>query len=398
MRVYFIDEWNSSRWNGIGTFRDIIVPGLFARGVDIALISLNSDCRDHELAKSSGILEIHVPYLLGGWRVNTSEVTRLLKDNINVADPCVFIVNHSPCADFIDSLRSDFPLCKVMFVIHDQGWCQALRGDAELLREIILSDSVPPIVSDRTVKEVRKCCLKEYEIYRRADIVVTLCESARKVALDVYGVPEHKVAMVSNALPGDYAVSLPPRNEARRLLGLREDDRILVFVGRAEVHKGMAAILRFAGLLADCDLYCRCAVIGALRNIAKYEKFITPAASRLIFPGHLSARELRMWYAAADVGVLSSYTEQCSFAALEMMASPMDLVSSSGFGLSDMFDSSVAYMCDPRPVNDDTAYIGRLKEGVISVLSLSDEHKDQIRQTRRKLLADKYSISAMLDG
>lgn len=392
--IYFIDEWNSSRWNGIGTFRDTLVPLLSELFAKVCLVSLNH-CSASFSAEERGDGKVfRIPFLPGGWRENGADIAAMLARSEPDSKKNVFIINHSPCAEFIREMKNKFPCSRFIFIVHDQGWCSMLMGDSSLLREIICDGSVPDIVSEQTARIVRKCCEDEKDIYDLADAVVTLCRGAYEVMAQVYKVPADKIFMIPNAFTG-FHPSLEEKSAVRKKLGVADDEILLMFVGRAERHKGMPAILRLAKEARAEFSRCRCVIPGSVGKIAVYESLLSEAASGVILTGHLSKSAICHWYAAADIGVLCSYTEQCSFAALEMMASDMTLVSSDGHGLADMFHSGNAFIAQMRPVNDDTEYIRRLLEAVKSAVDAPPGLKNKMKNAHKEALDSVFSPSNM---
>ena len=57
----------------------------------------------------------------------------------------------------------------------------------------------------------------------------------------------------------------------------------------------------------------------------------------MIYIGYLQKNELEKWYQLVDIGVLPSYSEQCSYTGIEMMMYSLPIVASDGFGVRNMF-------------------------------------------------------------
>ena len=56
-------------------------------------------------------------------------------------------------------------------------------------------------------------------------------------------------------------------------------------------------------------------------------------ASSVIYTGQLSRKEVMEWLEIADIGVISSYYEQCSYTTIEMMMYGLPIVASDGIGI-----------------------------------------------------------------
>lgn len=115
-------------------------------------------------------------------------------------------------------------------------------------------------------------------------------------------------------------------------------------------------------------------------------------------PGFMPKSELVKWYAAADVGVMVSYSEQCSFAALEMMDSGLLIVSSDGIGLRDMFaeeiNSFVAHIGNVIKVR---RYAKRISIAIEAALNSTSSQRKRYISYNHRLLGTKYSAATMAD-
>ena len=86
-------------------------------------------------------------------------------------------------------------------------------------------------------------------------------------------------------------------------------------------------------------------------------------AAKISYTGPIDKKELRRWYRIADVGVIPSFSEQCSYAGIEMMMHGLPIVASDGFGVRNMFQDGV---------NARTAQIGNRKKPKEFISSLTD--------------------------
>ena len=397
--VYWIDEHSSSKRNGIGTLRDMLLPRLSEMpGIRLTLISLNADTPDLEWTKHQGYDEISVPIIAGGnWRIHGDLIWPVL--NLYIGDKAnnVFMLNHSPCGDFIRSLKSLYPKSRITFTIHDQGWCTSLLGDSVLLREIIVDNVCPDIVSDETAAYVRDHFKKDLEIYDQVDAVVCLSASTEEVLKDIYGIPGDKLRIIPNGYEPAKRRRLS-KSAIRKRLGLRQDEELLIFVGRPAKYKGIEPLLKALSHLRDSHKNMRCLFTGSVSGFEKFWKDASKVAPNIVCIGQVPHGELQMWYAAADVGIMPSYSEQCSYAALEMMASGLAVVSSDGNGLRDMFkDNRNAMVAHIENVTDPDAYSLELASAIGRALLMTNNQRRRMAAENRRLLCDKFSVSGMIN-
>lgn len=398
INIIFVDEHNSSKQNGIGTYRDVLLPLLgHKKDFNIILISFNSDCFHLEVQKHDFGIEYALPFVAdGNWRGSGDIIWPLLRQYIPDNDRNIFMFNHSPSALNIASMKKMYPMSKVIFIIHDQGWCASLFGDASLLAAIE-NDGYSAKVSEETCANVHGYCANEHAIYDISDMIVCLSESTEHCLRTIYKVPDNKIARIFNGYPTDRC-GFSSKEIARRKLGLMPDDEILAFVARPVPHKGIIAILKTVEKLRKKHPRVRCALMGNPGGFLNYWEIGGKIAPNLILPGQLSQKQLRQWYSASDIGVISSYTEQCSYAALEMMNAGITIVSSDGNGLCDMFtDRQDAFVAHIGDVTDVESYTDRLAEKIEEAFSSSIKKRKHMASAARNLLRTKYSAEKMAD-
>lgn len=394
-KIFFIDEHNSSKHNGIGTYRDVLIPRLSQyTDVNITLISLNSECENLKVEQHSYGYEYAFPFVANGnWRDAGDLIWPLLRTYISDSTRNLFIFNHSPSAEFIESMKTQFPKSKSIFVIHDQGWCAPLFGSSKLLSHVLERHEVKGIEDSRK-KIVQDYCEKEKKIYKLVDKVVCLSKSTEAVLTQIYKEPDNKLTRIENG----YTVhrNLKNKDIVRRKLGIRENEELLIFAARPVPHKGIIPLLYALKILRKKRPYLKCVLAGTINGFSKYWDLGAQIASGLILPGYQTPKQMREWYSAADVGILSSYTEQCSYSALEMMNSGITIVSSDGNGLCDMFtngiDSLVVHIDN---VLDPKVYGRKLAQAIEKALELSQEQKLALSKGAKHLLRNKYSIELM---
>lgn len=391
---FFVDEQNSSFYNGIGTFRNTLIPRLKASGrVSVNLISLNSGEAEAREAKRSFGHEFMIPQRWGEWRGNGELIWKMLAEKIEDSATNIFMFNHSPCSEFMDAFKRRFTLSKTVFVIHDQGWCAPLMGDTRLITEI-MSDRIPEEVSEDTAASVTAGCFRERAIYRIADKVVCLSQATYDILRNVYRLDCSKIRLIHNG------VDIPRRPyakaRARKLLGLPQDGKLMIYAGRPQPHKGIEALFDALRQVFGDMPEIRCVLAGIPTGFARYWDIVQGAAHRLILPGQLSGPDLALWYCAADVAVQPSYTEQCSYSAMEMMGYGVPVVASDGLGLKEMFTDGVnAFVAGIGNVLDRKGYAGRLAEAIKTSLSAPAKTLKAMANENRQLVRSKYSADRM---
>lgn len=398
-KIFFVDESDSSKQNGIGTYRNIIISLMHeSREVHVSLISLNAEVPEFRIKERYYGKEYQIPKIgKENWRKQGDLICPLLRCFIQDSECNIFIFNHSPCDEFIDSLKNVFPYSKAVFIVHDQGWCEPLFGNIDLLSGI-LSGQRPERIPDNVIDFIYSYCEKERILYQKTDSVVVLSESTERIIKDIYGVINN-IVVIPNGYKRRHVCK--SKMHARQKLGIRSDDELLIFVARPRPYKGVSAVMHAIGELRQTHPNIRCAFIGDARGYAKFWETGKSVASNLILTDSLSQEELSLWYAAADLGVIASYSEQCSFAALEMMNAGLTIVTSDAIGQRDIFRyGENAILVRIEDIFDQENYGRRIAAAIEKALSIDDTKRKEMRFINRKLISagGKYSAEKMIEN
>jgi len=209
---------------------------------------------------------------------------------------------------------------------------------------------VPHIAMFHTLGEVKnRARVSEHEpepriegeraIAHAAERVVVASQEEQQQLVRLYGAEPGRIATVPCGVNLDMFRPIA-KEEARRQLGLRDDDRILLFVGRIEPLKGVDILLGAAARLEeepDCfvlvvggDSTARQGEVAHLRDLAS----ALGIAERVTFLGAVDHERLPLFYSAADVCVVPSFYESFGLVALEAMACGTPVVASRVGGLT----------------------------------------------------------------
>jgi len=230
-------------------------------------------------------------------------------------------------------------------IVHSHYWLSGVVGERLKTRW-----GAPHIVMFHTLGEVKnRSRISELEpaprinaeraIARGADRVVVASRDEQELLVRLYGADASRIAVVPCGVNLDLFQPVD-KEEARQKLGLRDDDRILLFVGRLEPLKGVDILLGAAAQL-ESETDCFVLVIGGdssaregemahLRHLAAE----LGISDRVNFLGAVDHEKLPLFYSAADVCVVPSFYESFGLVALEAMACGTPVVASRVGGLT----------------------------------------------------------------
>ena len=177
----------------------------------------------------------------------------------------------------------------------------------------------------------------ERELIAGADRVVAFSPHERDAMVRLYGADTNRITLapcgvdLSRFQPLDQA-------ESRRRLGLN-GEKVLLYVGRMELLKGLDLLVHAAAQMETCQ-GVRVLVVGGddgkQGEAARIRRLTQDLEVEEIFDfvGRVDQAELPVYYSAADVCVVPSFYESFGLAALESMACGTPVVASRVGGLS----------------------------------------------------------------
>ena len=184
---------------------------------------------------------------------------------------------------------------------------------------------------------------------READAVVAVSEHLRRVVVSRYGVPLERTHTIINGY-NTSIFGLQPQSRCRQALGLPENSRLIVYVGRLIEAKGLRELLQAFTLLAAKDESVHLSMIGdgVMRSeIARLAK-ASPAAARIYMPGALTPAQVANWLGACDVATLPSWSEGYPNVVVEALACGRPVVASRVGGVPEIVHEDNGILVPPR--------------------------------------------------
>lgn len=166
----------------------------------------------------------------------------------------------------------------------------------------------------------------EHAVARRADAVVVPSAYLAGIVRG-WGVPEHKLAVIENAVPPPKGAE--SREQARRALGL-DADVVVASAGRLLPHKGLDLLISATAAIASRFPSLKVVVAGdgPCRSALSDQARAAGLAETVWLPGTLDARGMNLLYRASDVFVLLSTYEGRSHVLLEALQAGLPVVAS----------------------------------------------------------------------
>ena len=395
--IYIIDEYISSKQNGVGTYVRHFAQMFDATDTQVNIISFNAEVKELCISADNGIYRYDIPFCAQGDFLNIGELEfSLLSLYIEDKYNNIFFVNHSPCVGLLKAIRANFPKSKIVFTIHDQGWTIPLLGNSKCLEELKRNRLVKiEGLNHRVASFVVKYCNEEKKMYNIVDAIICLSRSTYQLLHDFYGIDYHKLYFIPNCLPKAINIPFIEKDEARKILHLNDSEKVLLYVGRTSKTKGIIELLRVFERICYKIKNVRLVIVGEVHSLEEFTKLTPTSCSQITYTGLISSERLALWYASADIGIIPSYTEQCSYAALEMMHTPGVVVTTDGWGLDEVFNDKNAIIAPiQRKSNEiETKQLEEnLYSALIKALTLEEPDLDALKIQCRTLLENRYNF------
>lgn len=387
--IIIIDDLSTSRYNGVGTYVNRLAADCVSEGMKVSLVPLNSGSAEFNVEEKCGMTVYSFPVCSGGWFLKTGVQTgAVLRMNLADSEDNVFVINHSPCHDFMKALKKYFRKSRFVFVIHNQGWNSALLGNVDLIKAVLTEKKIDPKVGKEMTKYLRDYAKDEKRVYRLADAVICLSESTYRILKDIYRADMTNIHLIPNGVEPIAEDTTAYKKEARRSLGLREDETILLFAGRVTASKGLTPLLKGFSELCKEHEGLRLLIAGPGSETLGYiERTDIACRSRISCLGFVEADKMNTLYAAADICVIPSYTEQCSYVTLEMMTHGKPIVSSDSVGQKDILTDGKDAVLFSHGENSSE----ELKTAISKILLMAEQQRTALGKEARKTLSEKFS-------
>lgn len=396
--IYIFDEFQSSQNNGIGTYLQELLYCLKSLDCDICLIIFNAATNEFKIIKEGNIKKILFPVLRIQFVYCVEVVDKFLRLYISDNHDNIFFINHTPCDELIESLKINFPLSKVVFTIHDFWWTMPLMGDLEEYKNKILSNVIN-IKTEHSQDNLLKMYKKEKKMYELSDHIVCLSNDASSILQNVYKINKNKILCTVNGLRDikQKNISIIQKEKIKKELHLKNEDRILLFIGRPTQQKGIFDLITAVHSISKSYINIKLVIIGdgnevVMKEVINASKHIAPI---IIITGRLNKREVRKWLSIADIGIIPSYYEQCSYVAIEMMMYGLPIIASNGIGIRNMFTDGInAKIVQLRKRKNSHLYLSNLSSEIENLIKHPTLCK-HLSVGARKTYKEKFSIELM---
>ena len=198
------------------------------------------------------------------------------------------------------------------------------------------------VAENENINELRKRVnVLDIDIVHYVDRVICVTSFAKNTIWQLCQVPEYKIVTIHNGFgKKDDGVPITDLQKIalKRFLGFDEEERLILFVGALDEGKGVKHLTRAFDTLCKRFTKVRLVIVGD-GNYADIFDDAKGCWGKIALTGRITSDEVYQLYQIANIGVIPSIYEQCSYVALEMMKYGLPVVVTAAPGLRELYIS-----------------------------------------------------------
>ena len=178
---------------------------------------------------------------------------------------------------------------------------------------------------------------------KKSDRIVTISEFSKREIIGKLGYPEEKIEIVYPAVDRDIFKPIKNKNAVRKALGLKKDEKIVLYVGSEQPRQEFPALIRAFSEVRKRFQNAKLIKIGKPQWDGAREENIKIAGKEglevgkdIRFVDYVSEEELPFWYNASDVFVYPCSYTGFGIPPLEAMACGVSAITSNAASLPEI--------------------------------------------------------------
>lgn len=388
MNIYIFNEINLAAEYGIGTYVRELSNALKYSDIKICIVNLNSDKPQIKSEEIDGVFYLYFPSpiqwdkdLHAQWNLYHRNIVYWFRLHIENERKLIFHLNYNQKIGLAIELKKAFD-CRIVLTVHYLDWCFRLFGDLKRFREII--ETYPIVQNKKVIERIKEITQGEKEIFQIVDHIICLSTITRQILQDDYRINPEKISIVRNGLTDINCIF--DKSLWRKKFNVLSNVPIILFVGRMDGMKGLTYALRAFKIVLNTHPDCRFVIVGN----GDFDNHMIECEDiwmNVVWTGFINREKLYELYAIADIGLLPSFHEQCSYVAIEMMMHGLPIIGTST-GLYEMVENNITGLLVPVIEQTDRMEIDSslLAEKILYLLESPAEAKRMGQNGRRRYL------------
>ncbi len=254
---------------------------------------------------------------------------------------------------------------KIRFVGTISFWFKIFLALRNINPDIVHSQSIgmgiPGIVAKKLLKKPLLVWGRGIDVYlpgplmkplsklvlRNADAVIALTEDMKR---EMQKICYRDVFVIPNGIDLEKFENLS-REEARTKLQIKEDEKMVVFVGTLRPIKGLKYLIKAMNIITRQDTGVKLMLVGDGEERQDLQELVNELdlGNQVIFGGRVPNEKVSEYMVASDIFVLPSLSEGFPNVVLEAMAAGLPVVASKVGGLPEIIkDGKNGFLVEPK--------------------------------------------------
>lgn len=241
------------------------------------------------------------------------------------------------------------------------------------------------------IHDAKKNMLLLRVLFRSSRGIITINRIIKKELMRVFGIAEHRVLIQPNGIDLKNYAGLPFRDEARKLLNLPLDKRIVLYAGKFYDWKGLDILLGVSSLLKGDVMLT---LVGGTKEELRIAVKAASISSAITCVGPRDFKEIPLWLASADLLLVLgtkrneySYLHTSPMKFFEYMASRRPIVASHTPANGEIVSTSEVLFYEPDKPHD-------LADKIMYALSHKEEMAERVERAYQKVLPLTWEMRA----
>ena len=289
---------------------------------------------------------------------------------------------------FLSETPIDIIHCHHPFILGEEGVKWATKLNVPLFftfhTQYEMYSHYIPLPQD-FVKSVSKSVVASFT--KKCSVIITPGTAIVDLIKKDYGINKNVIYMRNSIDLDDF--KNPNRQKVRDKYGIKENEKLLIYVGRMAPEKNIPFMLDSFKKISEKNP-SKLLIVGEgseLETLKQYAKEHS-LQDKAIFTGRVEYKEIPNYYGASDIFIMTSKTEVKPLALLEAMATGLPIIAVSACGASDTIQDGInGYLTSE---NRD-----EFSNKVLELLNDEDKLKRMSEESLK--IADSYSADKITD-
>ena len=388
MNLYIFHTSSEAAVYGIGTYIRELATALHHSKIKVCVVNLRAHIHQMRMEETSdGVKRWYFPESIEQMETDHlsdlyyRNIVYLLQLYIEDKSNLIFHLNANQSSKFAKELKKAFD-CKIVLTIHYFDWCFKLSGNLIHFRQLWKTQQT--VQGCEVTENLKEEFQKEKKTFEVVDHIICLSKKTMYILKDDYKIKPDKITVVYNGLT-DSKISVE-KSVLRQKYGI-SGVPIFLFAGRLDSAKGLKYALRAFRIVLKTYPECRFIIAGNGEFNAHMIE-CEDIYMNVVWTGLINTEKLYELYTIADLGIMPSFHEQCSYVAIEMMMHGLPIIGSTSAGLYEMVENNITGLHIPVIEYADKTEIDSslLAEKMLYLLQHPIETKQMGQNGRRRYL------------